>query len=290
MKLTMHSTHLFLTLSATVFSAVPFTAQNLQVVQADREVEAGVYGYDYEFDDGVLQSLATSGLGTWADTAVVALDDYYGVPIVTAPADQVSNIEGRALSVELTADAATAGNLFLEDAGGNSSYAVDFRVREAVRFRASASAELTFGYNLSGASLRASNGPALFSFSLIQVGSDAASTTGWLMPGDYSFDASLEIYAGQGPGGSGETQSGNLDAGLVLYHAGDFDMDDAVRLADRGAFLAAWSNGSPSADVDGDGDVDGSDRRAFLSAWRRGMGRALPASPAAVSGTPSGNG
>ena len=55
-----------------------------------------------------------------------------------------------------------------------------------------------------------------------------------------------------------------IDIGV---QCGDFQQDEDVDVIDRTQFLAAWTNGDPTADHQCDGDVDVIDRTQFLACW-----------------------
>ena len=255
-------------------SASGLAAQQLQVLDAQREVSAFAYGYDYDFNDGEEDALTNlAPTGDWVEMAMVDLQDYYGVPVGTATSYQESDILQNRLEVSLEVTATTAGNLFQEDSAGVGSYHVQFAVGQDVRYRIDAWADVTYGYN--SASIVLDDDPnafgSLFGLYVGQFGSDDDSQTGWLVPGTYTLEVDAEVQAFSNNNFRPLPQAGHAEASFRVYHAGDFDLDQDVDRADLAGFLGTYLLGSTAADYDGDGGVTPADKVGFLGAWRRGM-------------------
>ncbi len=258
------------TASALLVSAVAAPAQSVTVVQSTRTVEAGAYGYDYDFDGGVLLGdAAPLATGPWTRDLVANVDDYEGFAVGGGSAVLDSDVSADRIEFTLDALAGTAGNHFSADAQAECIHDVTLAITQRVRYAVVIHVEATAGYNEGAVALRQGT-QTVFGTSVLGGGSDDVALTGWLDPGTYRLEANATAFA-YGTHGAPDLQSGLAECDLRLVHAGDWDADGDVDLADRQGYLQAWAAQSADADWNGDGNVDRLDGRAFIRAWRDGV-------------------
>lgn len=252
------------------FAHTPFPhPAEVVVLAGSRATGATVFGFDYEFDDGIGAVDTSSELsGPWTSDLSARLIDWWGYGVGEGRAFQESTVSSTQFDCDLLVSATTDGNHFSADSMGETEYVVDFRVDRTVRFQVSASAGTSVGYNEASATLKRGD-QELFSVYALAGDADTASTSGWLQPGDHRIEAHAECFA-YGTHGSPDSQGAGLDTSLTISPAGDYDDDGVVELEDLVRFSSDHQAQDPKTDFDGDGLVTEGDKRAFRAVWRSG--------------------
>ncbi|MEM7305423.1 MAG: hypothetical protein AAF682_02075 [Planctomycetota bacterium] len=256
MKLALAALPLFASLAA---------AQSVDVVSAERRTEVGAYGFDFEFDDGLLLNESSPDVaGPWSSDLVGDLDDYYGIDVADAQATVDSTLSGTELSADLDVVASTTGSLFISDSGGTAAYRADFNVTSQVRYVFTASVQSTYGYNESYATL-AFEDAELFGVDASYGAKDSLLTFGWFHPGAYTLDATAIGSAGLS--GGADLQSASTSFELQILHAADSNLDGIVTFNDAVLFVEFLLGGSLLADFNGDGALTIEDWEDYVAAW-----------------------
>lgn len=249
-----------------VFSGLA-DAQSIDVTAALRLVAAETHGFDYEYDDGILQSAQTAAQsGAWNEVRVADQVDYWGFAVGTATADEDSQIDTTQLVFDCEATSTTAGNHFSADARAECVFEVRFTLAERVRFTGDFAAESTLGYNTARVTLALDQGPTLSSADGDYGDAETTSISGWLVPGDYVLRGAAESFA-YGTHGQSDAQVSRCSGELRVFHALDYHMDGDVTRRDRRDFRRAWLIGHPSADFDANGVTNLADWAAYWAAW-----------------------
>lgn len=244
-------------------------AQSLVVTDSNRTLEASAFGFDYEYDDGLLLNDAAPGpTGAWSSALDADLVDYWSYDVARGRAAEDSLIAADKISFQLDASATTAGNHFSADASGSAACEVSFTLPRKVRYQVDLSAQITYGYNDATVILSRSSGP-VFGIQVYQVGQDSLQQVGWLDAGDYDLAGGLHVSA-YGTHDSPDAQSGQASCAFRIFHAADFDLNGRLELVDIFAFSTALIAGGDEADFDGDGDADSADFVGFMRAWKQG--------------------
>ena len=243
------------------------SAQAIDVTSALRSVESETHGFDYEYDDGLLDTAQTTAIaGAWNAVSLSDQVDYWGFAVGSATADQQSSIELDALALECESTATTAGNHFSADSRAECSFEVHFQLQERVRFDADFFAESSSGYNTASVVLAVDQGPTLHAVTADYGSIDALVATGWLPAGDYVLRASSEAFA-YGTHNQTDAQVGRCTAELRVFHELDYHMDGRVTRIDRRDFRRACLVGHPSADFDENGVTNLADWAAYTVAY-----------------------
>lgn len=251
-----------------MLASAPAFAQVLNVTEGTRTAEASAFGYDYDFNNGILlkdQSVALSG--RWLVNLDADLHDYYGYAVGRGTAVEQSTIDADTLAFTIDVTASTAGNHFQADANGKGTYHVKFDVHEKVRYVATAHVEVSIdGYNTSTVALTTNTG-IIFALSANPGQSKSLTTRGWLEIDEYVLDGAAEVFA-YGTHGSPDAEQGNATGELQIFLAADYDADGDVDLADKQKFERDYLNGEDDADFQGDGDTDLADWLDFRRTWK----------------------
>ena len=243
----------------------PVAAQTIDVTSTERDYQLIATGYDYEFDDGVGASDATTAAGVWEQDVSVDLQDWYGADVSRGRAFHESDVFSTGIVADLSAESETLGSgMFYADAWSETQLVTSFDVNDRVRYSFEVSATTTdAGYAVATVSL--SSGSGNLAYVRVWAGdAESESQIGWLQAGSYTLDALAEAVAIDGA----ELSQTDIQLALRTYHAADFEMDGDVDRRDRGRFKQAYLAGSPLADFDGDGDTDPTDWNLFRLAWR----------------------
>ncbi len=244
----------------------------VRISAATRDVLASAYGYDYEFDDGVMESEESLELyGGFEAHAFADLWDWWGGHVSTARVDHLSDLTPTRIVTDMSADAlADDCSVHYGDAWAQSHTDVDFTILDQqVRMRLSASAStLESGYSV-GTVFLYSGSDNLIWIREFEGGAAQVEELGWLHPGSYQLTSAAEatIIVGYG-----ETDHAHTDVHfeLEVFHAADMDLDRDVDRADARRFRDLWRAGDPGADFDGDAEVDRDDAYGYRDAWHEG--------------------
>lgn len=239
----------------------------VNITASSRFLETQTFGYDWDFNNGEVDTASTNLLGSFVDSVFVDLDEWYGGHVGTGNGTVDSVVSGSAIDAffELYASCIDAG-VYSADCSTVGRLDVDFtvatRVRTKISFEIFSYDDWAWGYSY----LTKVGGGTILSLDVFGVDDGGASKTTWLQAGNY------EVY-GEGNTGAGGTYGTSDDSTLSHYtnvqffHEADYDTDGHVNLADRTAFLAAYNAGSLAADFNGSGTITKADRSAFLSSW-----------------------
>ncbi len=252
-----------------VLVSAPAFAQVLDVTEGTRTAEASAFGYDYDFNNGVLLKDHSFALSDrWVANLDADLHDYYSYAVGRGTAVQESTIGVDALSFTIDVTASTAGNHFQADASGKSGYRAQFDVHQKVRYVVFVHAEVSHdGYNTAHVALTTDT-DNVFALSAGPGQSKSLNQKGWLEVDEYILDGAAEVFA-YGTHGSPDSQQGNAACELRIFLAADYDADGDVDLADKQKFERDHLSGEDAADFDGDGDTDSVDLLDFRRTWKQ---------------------
>lgn len=244
-------------------------AQTVTITSATRSVETQAFGYDWDFNNGEVDTAATAATsGAFDDAVFVDLDEWYGGHVGTGSGTIDSSLSGSAIeaSFDLYASCLDTG-VFQADCSSYGLLDTRFTVSARVRVKASFEAFCYDDYSWASAWLRkVGAGSNIAGLDVFGDDDGGVTKTTWLQVGDYEVhgDATCGAF---GTYGTDDDSTCILNASVRFFHEADYDADGHVNLADRTAFLAAYNAGSLAADFNGNGVLTKADRTQFLASW-----------------------
>lgn len=255
---------LVLALGAASFAS----AQSVTITNATRLVETQAFGYDWDFNNGEIDTASTTATsGSFDDGVFVDLDEWYGGHVGTGIGSILSNLASTAidLSLDLYASCLEVG-VYQADCSTTGRIDSDFTVSQRVRARISFEAFCYDDYSWAYAYLTKVGGPSVLALDVFGNDDGGALKTTWLQVGNYELYGEGNCGA-FGTYGTDDESTCVLNVSVRFFHEADYDADGDIDVADRSAFLAAYNAGSLLADFNGNGAVNLTDRKQFLASW-----------------------
>lgn len=244
-------------------------AQSITVTSSTRSVETQAFGYDWEFYGGDVDTASTTSTsGTFDDSVVVDLDEWYGGHVGTGSGSIASQLSGTAIEAYFDlyascldtgvyqADCSTVGVL-------DTDFTVATRVRAVISFEAFCYDDYSWAY----ASLsKIGTSGAIASLNIFGNDDGGITKTTWLQVGNYQVSGEANCGA-FGTYGTDDDSTCVLNTVVRFFHEADYNADGHVNTADKSAFLAAYKAASLAADFNGDGVRNPLDKNQFLASW-----------------------
>jgi len=257
------------TVAALSICALEARAQTVTVTSSTHRVETQAFGYDWDFNNGEIDSAISTALsGSFYDTVLVDLNEWYGGHVGTGTGSVDSNLSTSFIGAvfDLYASCLNVG-VYQADCSSvgvlDTKFTIHTRRRAVIDFEALCYDDYSWAF-----AYVKKVGAASSILSLDVFGNDdgGAAKTTWLQVGNYEFYAEGNCGA-FGTYGTSDDSTCVVDVKIRFFHEADYNASGVIDLADRSAFLAAYNAGSLNADFNGDGVLTKSDRSAFLASW-----------------------
>ncbi|MBL8694999.1 MAG: hypothetical protein JNJ88_12970 [Planctomycetes bacterium] len=249
--------------------ALEARAQTVTVTSSTHRVETQAFGYDWDFNNGEIDSAISTALsGSFFDTVFVDLNEWYGGHVGTGTGSVDSTLSESYIGAlfDLYASCLNVG-VFQADCSSvgvlDTKFTIHTRRRAVIDFEALCYDDYSWAFAYVK---KVGAGPNILSLDVFGNDDGGAAKTTWLQVGNYEFYAEGNCGA-FGTYGTSDDSTCVVDVKIRLFHEADYNASGGVDLADRSAFLAAYNAGSLNADFNGDGVLSKADRHGFLASW-----------------------